>query len=169
MPTASHPSLEHKLGLCSERPETNHLGHGKSNCIRATPWVCIWEEKQMPKQCMLWGSSSLWYQMGVSSQLSMYLCHTNPYKWNSLNTSSCSEYNGREKVQHLPESETTNSITLLVTLVTSNSIPNNFWAKVQNFEHPLILYCTQVILLSVKFLRLQSLCVLPPRLMYLIR
>jgi hypothetical protein len=34
---------------------------------------------------------------GRSSQLSMYSCHTNPYKWTSVYTSSCSEYNDKEK------------------------------------------------------------------------
>lgn len=114
-PTASQPSLECKLGLCSERLETNHPSHDKSNCIRATPCVCIWEEKQIPQQCMIWGSSSLWYQMGgVASSVCTpaILTPTNGLVYiplAALNTMT------RKKILHLPETETTNSTILLVT------------------------------------------------------
>jgi len=108
----------------------------------------------------------------VSSQLSMYSCHTNPYKWNSVYTSSCSEYNGRKKNpaparkrNHKFQYATSHFVWLppFPFPVTSELSCRTF-SKLSFYGA-----LSQVILLSVKFLRLQSLCVLPPRLMHLIR
>ena len=95
-PTASHPSLESKLGLCSERPETttwamaspivfmphHACAYGKRNKYQSSAWLEV-----LLHFDIRWG----WVASSVCTPATLTPIRKSAY------TSSCSEFNGKGK------------------------------------------------------------------------